>query len=176
MKLLFFSLHYRRSLLAQLAGGFHHLGVEVVPNPMTLLDNIFGKDIFQSRTVLVKPTLSALGGASGPFSRGKPLRRRSIFQNQLPAGKAGVPCLASDRPTYFIDLPISLPLLRIRPGFTPERQGKIRDATEGKSRGKTRLKAAGVLVLFPLKNSSKKSECFQRESNPRPLERRCFRD
>ena len=66
----FLSLHYRRSLLAQLAGAFHYLGVEVVPNPpMTLLEDISGEDIFQSRTVLVKPTLSTLDRASGPSSR-----------------------------------------------------------------------------------------------------------
>ena len=113
----FFYLHYRRSLLAQQAGAFHHLGVEVVPNPMTLLEDISGEDIFQSRTVLVKPTLSAHYRASGPSSRGKPLRRRSIFQDHLPAGKAGVPCLASDRATYLNRPSFSLPLLRIRPGF-----------------------------------------------------------
>ena len=78
--------------------------MEVVPNPMILLEDISGEDIFQSRTVLVKPTLSTLYRASGPSSRGKPLRRRSILQDQLPAGKAGVPCLASDRLTYLIDL------------------------------------------------------------------------
>ena len=142
--------------MAQRAGAFHYLSVEVVSNPMTLLENISGKDIFQSLTVLVKPTLSALGRALGPFSRSKPLRRRSIFQGQLPAGRAGVPCLASDRPTYLIDLPLfSLPLLRIRPGFAPERQGKIWYSTEGKTRGKPTL-SSRCLDTFPVENSSKK--------------------
>ena len=128
------SLHYRRSLLAQLAGAFHHLGVKVVPNPMTLLEDISGEDIFQSRTVLVKPTLSALYRASGPSSRGKPLRRT----------------------TYLIDLPFPYHCFAFAQVFAPERQGKTRDSTKGKSQGKTRLKAVGVLAFFPLKNSSKK--------------------
>ena len=59
-----------------------------------------------------------------------------MFQDQLPAGKAGVPCLASDRSPNLVDVPLSLPLLRIRPGFAPGKQGKTRDSTEGKSRGK----------------------------------------
>ena len=99
--------------------------------------DISGEDIFQSRTVLIKPTLSALGGTSGPFLRGKPLRRRSIFQGQLPAGKAGVPCIASDRPTYLIDLPLfPYHCFAFAQVFAPERQGKTRDSTEEKSRGK----------------------------------------
>ena len=125
-------LHYRRSLLAQLAGAFHHLGVEVVPNPMTLLEDISGEDIFQSRTVLVKPTLFAFYRAWGPSSRDKPLRRRSIFQDQLPASKAGVPCLASNRPTYLMNLSY-FPTTASHSSrfFAPERQEKTRDYTKG---------------------------------------------
>ena len=173
----FLSFYHRRSLLVQLAGAFHHLGVEVVLNPMTLLEDISGEDIFQSRTVLVKQTLSALYRASGPSSRGKPLRRRSIFQDQLPASKAGVLCFASDRPTYLIDLPYFPTTASHSPKFLRLKgKGKPGIPLKGNPGEKPALKQSVSWYFSRWKTARKKSEWFHWESNPRPLERRCFRD
>ena len=46
--------------------------------------------------------------------------------------------------SYLIDLPIFPTTASHSPRFAPKRQGKTQDSTEGKSREKMRLKAAGV--------------------------------
>ena len=81
------------ALLGQAGGAFHHLSVEVVPDPITFLEDISGEGhIFgPAPSWLSQPALPLTG--YGPSASVSLSGEGPYFRSQLPAGKAGVPCL-----------------------------------------------------------------------------------
>ena len=140
--------------LAKLAGAFHYLNVEVGPHPINLPGRHFRwRPYFQTCTELVKPTLSALDRASGPSSSVSLSGEGPYFRSQLPAGKAGVPCLVHRCLPTFLLAPT---LLRIRPGFRLKGKGKPDIPLKGNSGEKPALKQLASRVRFPFKTTQKK--------------------
>ena len=118
-----------------------------------------GEDVFQTRTVPVKPALSAPERASGPLPSVASPEKIPYFRDQLLTGKAGAPCksigLATiNYLTYRFPTTVSH-----SPRLTPVRQGKPYNFSEGKIPRKIPPQTAGAQGSFPAKEKlRKKSE------------------